>query len=65
MKPAFNPFIGNLDWVQDFSGQVPYTGATEDLDMGAHDVQATEFRMGTDATIKFNSTDGSIDFIIN
>ena len=54
-----------IDNPADLSGCVPYDGATADLNMGAFDVQATEFRMGTDATIVFNSGESSIDFVIN
>lgn len=38
MSHQFNPFTGKLDIVQDLSGYVPYTGATQNLDLGSHDL---------------------------
>jgi hypothetical protein len=68
----------NTDKTVEFSGNIVLeSGATIDnssagtIDVGSADVettgdvQATEFRMGTDAVIKFNSVTNSIDFIIN
>lgn len=44
MKIVFNPFTGNFDYVseEDLSGLVPYTGATQDVDLGAFDLTATD-----------------------
>lgn len=39
--------------------------ANDDVNLGSNDIQATEFRMGANATIKFNAITNSIDFIIN
>ncbi len=38
---------------------------SDDLNLGDNDIQATEFRMGANAVMKFNSVSNSIDFIIN
>ncbi len=66
MKLYFNPFTGTLDWVseEDLSGYVPYSGATNTLNMGAHSVQindAQAFQVG-EITI---STEENELFIIN
>lgn len=36
VKYTFNPLSGKLDALQDVSGFVPYTGATDDVDLGNH-----------------------------
>jgi len=42
MKVVFNPFTATFDYVsvEDLSGYVPYTGATDNVDLGAHSLTA-------------------------
>lgn len=42
MPYSFNVFTGNFDLVQDLSGYVPYTGATTNVDLGAHNLTANQ-----------------------
>ena len=70
MKLVFNAFTGNFDYVsvEDLSPYWKRDGTsvcTGDWDLGAYDIRATEFQLGTDATIVFNSGESSIDFVIN
>jgi hypothetical protein len=37
-KFVFNPFTGKLDIAEDLSGYVPYTGATQNLNLGANNL---------------------------
>lgn len=51
------------------TGEITHNGteftANDDINLGANDIQATEFRMGANAVMKFNAITNSIDFIIN
>lgn len=54
-----NPFTGKLQKVTDPSGGgVPYTGATDDLDLGAHTITASAATL-TSITSKLLKTDSS------
>jgi len=42
LKLTFNPLSGQFDYIQDVSGFVPYTGATESLNLGGWNLVASE-----------------------
>lgn len=65
----FNPVTGNLEVVVDLSGYVPYSGATTDVDLGAHSLtsDAVQFNIGAtprtnaEGLLQWNATDGTLD----
>lgn len=46
MRYRINPFTKKLDDIGDESGYVPYTGATSNVNLGAHSLQATKIGIG-------------------
>ena len=79
VKFLFNPFSGTLDEVseEDLTGYVPYTGATGNVDLGAHNYLGTDVNItgdiylddskkfylgdGNDASIYYDGTDLKVE----
>jgi hypothetical protein len=71
MPYVFNPFTGTLDDVKDVSGYVPYTGATDDVDLGNYNITVNKILTNDieneddDLTIKNTTSDKDVIFNIN
>jgi len=64
VKQEFPDQSGTFAMVSDFSGYVPYTGATGDVTLGAHGISANKVTLATGVYMEYNAGTSSIDFII-